>query len=199
MKRSGDAAYIGPYERNSLICLNTDTHNIPIGPYVFRDYDETEEGDEATMAFIEERLNSFKQSKQSNERLHENCPVFHPNTEIRMMDGSIQKARNIKVGDKLSTGAWVGGIVHKEVNEFCSLDSENWMGSATLVWDNLTNTWIRIGRFDETKTNRGPSVGIGLFALTNSQIELANGTRTRDYMELCSPDTELVYAEMLRV
>ena len=197
-----DAVPIGPYERNSLICLNTDTHNIPIGSYVFRDYDETEEGDEATMAFVEERLNSLKpskQSNQSNEPIHENCPVFHPDTEIRMKDGTIQKARNIQVGDILSTGAKVGGIVHKEVREFCSLDSENWMGSATLVWDTLTQSWIRIGRLVEPKIYSGPFVGIGFFALTNSQIELANGTRTRDYMELCSPDTELVYAEMLRV
>ena len=99
----------------------------------------------------------------------------------------------------MSTGAKVGGIVHKEVREFCSLDSENWMGSATLVWDTLTQSWIRIGRLVEPKIYSGPFVGIGFFALTNSQIELANGTRTRDYMELCSPDTELVYAEMLRV
>jgi len=206
-----DAIPMGPYERNSLICLNTDTHRIPIGSYVFRDYDETEEGDRETMAFVEKKLNGTSRltygmypplggynaypwcGQVSHSRSPaENSPILHPDTEIRMDNGTIKKARDIRVGDRLNTGAWIGGIVHKEIQEICS-----GMGSATLVWNKEQQSWIRIGTIETPYKSETPFVGIGLFALTNSQIELANGLRVRDYMELCSPDTEQFYAEKL--
>jgi hypothetical protein len=40
-----------------LICFNTEDHLIKIDKYIFRDYDETEEGDEKTEDFIERSLN----------------------------------------------------------------------------------------------------------------------------------------------
>jgi hypothetical protein len=38
---------------------------------------------------------------------------------------------------------------------------------------------------------------ISLVVTPNSQIELENGLRVRDYMELCSPDAEMYYTQYL--
>jgi len=190
-----DAISIGPYSRNSLICLNTDTHRIPIGSYTFRDYDEGEEADQETMAFIEERLNRGPSSNKSS--FNENNPVFHPDTEIKLEDGTVLKARDLQLGDRLSTGSRIGGLVHKELQEVCSINKDTWTGSATLVWNKQTNKWTRAASIINPHLLPAPVVGIGLFALTNSQIELANGIRVRDYMELCSPDSERFYEQML--
>jgi len=190
-----DAIPMGPYERNSLICLNTDTHRIPIGSYTFRDYDEGEEADQETMAFIEERLNGGR--KNGTSETSENSPLFHPDTEISMEDGTVLKARDLQVGDRLSTGSRIGGIVHKELREVCSINENTWVGSATLVWNKNAHQWTRASTLVKPHLLQVPVIGIGLIALTNSQIELANGIRIRDYMELCSPDSERFYEQML--
>lgn len=196
-----DAIPLGPYERNSLICLNTDTHRIPIGSYVFRDYDEGEEADQETMAFIEERLNGDRKnvSYSENSENSENSPILHPDTEISMEDGTVLKARDLQIGDRLSTGSRIGGILHKELREVCSINKDTWIGSATLVWNKGIQQWTRASTIVTPHLLPVPVIGIGLIVLTNSQIELANGIRVRDYMELCSPDSERFYEDMLSV
>jgi hypothetical protein len=147
------------------------------------------------MAFIEERLNGDRKSDTS--KTSENCPLFHPDTEISMEDGTILKARDLQVGDRLSTGSRIGGIVHKQLREVCSINENTWVGSATLVWNRQTQQWTRAASIVNPRLLPAPVIGIGLIALTNSQIELANGIRVRDYMELCSPDSERFYEQML--
>ena len=195
-----DAIPMGPYERNSLLCLNTDTHRIPIGSYTFRDYDEGEEADQETMAFIEERLNG-KRTNEISESIQnsENSPILHPDTEISMEDGTVLKARDLQIGDRLSTGSRIGGIIHKELREVCSINETTWVGSATLVWNKKAHQWTRASTLVKPRLLQVPVIGIGLVVLTNSQIELANGIRIRDYMELCSPDSERFYEQMLSV
>jgi hypothetical protein len=192
-----DAIPTGPYERNSLLCLNTDTHRIPIGSYTFRDYDEGEEADQETMAFIEERLNGKRTNE--NSEYSENSPILHPDTEISMEDGTVLKARDLQIGDRLSTGSRIGGIIHKELREVCSINETTWIGSATLVWNKKAQRWTRASTLVKSTLLPAPVIGIGLIVLTNSQIELANGIRIRDYMELCSPDSERFYEDMLSV
>lgn len=52
-----DARPLGPWGTEPLYCLNTDTHHIPIGGYVFMDYDETAEADEEAMQRVESHVN----------------------------------------------------------------------------------------------------------------------------------------------
>ena len=185
-----DATPMGPYERQSLICLNTADHIIPIGPYRFRDYDETSTGDLKTMAYIEERLNN--RASQQSQPL-ENSPTFHPDTEVKLWTGKLVKVRDLTVGTRLSTGNYIGGIFHKEVQEVCHV-GPNILGSATLAWNPQQRQWIRVGHQHPIRRYEEPVVFIGLFALTGSQIELASGITVRDYLELCSPDAETFYA-----
>jgi len=188
-----DATPVGPYERQSLICLNTEDHIIPMGPYRFRDYDETAEGDQATLEMIETRLNGKQSANPS--LLTENSPTFHPETEVKLYDGSICKVKDLQVTMRLSTGDHITGMIHKEVCEVCQLSKKEIVGSATLVWE--THKWIRAGAFCSLMQYDTPVVFIGLITTTSSQIELASGTRVRDYLELCSPDAETFYAEIM--
>ena len=38
---------------------------------------------------------------------------------------------------------------------------------------------------------------VSFIVIPNSQIELEDGLRIRDYMELCSPDSEIHYSKCL--
>ena len=191
-----DATPIGPYDRQSLICLNTADHMIPIGPYRFRDYDETSAGDLKTMAYIEERLNNRVSHQLKQSQILENSPSFHPDTQVKLWTGEFTKVKDLTVNTRLSTGNYIGGIFHKEVQEVCQV-GPNILGSATLAWDPQQRLWIRVGHQHPIRRYEEPVVFIGLFALTGSQIELASGIRVRDYLELCSPDAEMFYAEQM--
>jgi hypothetical protein len=116
-----------------------------------------------------------------------------------MKDGTVLKARDLQVGDCLSTGSRIGGLIHKELREVCPINDNVWVGSATLVWNKKAHQWTRAASIVKPSLLPVPVIGIGLIALTNSQIELANGIRVRDYMELCSPDSERFYEDMLSV
>jgi hypothetical protein len=187
-----DATPLGPYERQSLICLNTSDHVIPMDPYRFRDYDETAEADQATMQMIETRLNG---TPNPSIALTENSPTFHPLTKVKLQDGSLCQVKDLQVTMKLSTGDSVTGLFHKEVREVCFLSHEEILGSATLVWKD--HKWIRAGMLYPILRYETPVVFIGLITTTSSQIELASGRRVRDYLELCSPDAETFYAEKM--
>jgi len=65
------------------------------------------------------------------------------------------------------------------------------MGSATLVWIPERGQWVRAGDFAPIREE--PAVFIALIVVPNSQIEMADGTVVRDYLELCSPDAEEFY------
>lgn len=186
-----DAQPIGPYERQSLICLNTESHCIPIGPYVFRDYDETSLGDKAAMALVEKRLNGVP-TQPGPYTIHENSPTFHPSTKVKLANGSYRQVRDLQVNDRLSTGSVIAGIFHKEVSEVCPHPG-GFLGSATLLW--MKDRWTRVGTIRPCVIIK--ATYIGLIVLTNSTIELENGDKVRDYLELCSPDTETPYVESL--
>jgi len=189
-----DAKPLGPYDRQSLLCLDTDNHQIPIGPYVFCDYDETAEADAKTMEFIESRINGTSLSP-SKRILAEASPSLHPDTPVKLQDGTIVKACDLRIGQRLSTGDLITGLLHKEVQEVCEIGAGEIVGSATLVWQGAT--WERAGYFTPLLRYDTPVVFIGLIVLTGSQIELGSGTRIRDFLELCSPDAEQFYSESL--
>ena len=184
-----------PYDRHSLLCLNTTDHCIPIGGHLFCDYDETTNADADTMAMIEERINAKQHQQQQQSK--ENSPSFHPLTPIRLADGTYRPAHLLTTNMILSTGSRITGILHKQVTEYCHVFSNLTIGSATLVWNSTAETWQRASTLYPVQTFQTPYVFIGLIVTPNSQIELQGNLFTRDYMELCSPDAETFYAEQL--
>ena len=198
-----DATQIGPYTGNSLICLNTDTHEIPMGPYRFRDYDETEEGgvDTLTMRYIENRINSRNEDIKQKYPFDEYFPSLEKGVEVLLEDGNVTTMEAISVGTKLSTGCTVIGKVQREISEYCVIDSYGIKGpiitsSATLIW--YKQKWVRAGEIYKIHKSTINPVFISLFVSPSSIIELASGHIVRDSIELCSPDAETYYSQQLK-
>jgi len=178
--------------RQSLICLNTANHQIPIRDLIFRDYDETAAAGYKMMQAVDQRVNAIPLSPLVN---FEYSPTMNPTMRIRMADGDLKEARHIAMNDRLSTGGRISGILHKEVYEVCRY-ADGFLGSATLIWDK--DRWIRIGTREPVIRLSDASVYIGFVVLPYSQIELHTGDRIRDYIEIASPDMEEFYQEELR-
>ena len=173
-----------------LYCLNTTDHKIPIEYMTFLDYDETTKADDCTMRYIEERLNA-KEAKEAYP-FTEYCPAMEENTPIQTKQG-IKKAKDIRIGDRLTTGSEVVGVIRRKVSEICILEDGTLLTPSTLCWRN--DTWQRVGTYCEVKKENKELVSF--VVVPNSQLELENGTRVRDYMELCSPDSEMYYSKQL--
>lgn len=190
-----DAISIGQWNSDeSLYCLNTDTHHIPLSGYLFMDYDETPEGDEETMQIIEMQLNA---GKADSIQYHgkEYGTALSPSTIIRTSSGSCPIS-DLRIGDTLSTGSTVAGIIRKKVTEYDTLEDGTEITLSTLYWDKQEQRWRRwVQRAsDDMKKTREEKEFCSLVVVPNSQIELENGYYVRDYLEWCSPDAELVYS-----
>jgi hypothetical protein len=192
-----DAIHIGTWESDEpLYCLNTSDNHILVDGIDFLDYDETSEGDKDTMNFIENCINDTiikKDYKLKEYKFKEYCPAIGENTNIRTING-IKLAKDIQMGDKLVTGSEVVGLIKREVNEVCKL-SNCIITPSTLFWNEKENKWERIG--EKIEIIRERNILISFIVVPNSQIELDDGLRIRDYAELCSPDSEIHYSKCL--
>jgi hypothetical protein len=171
-----------------LYCLNTSDHHIPVEYLTFLDYDETTKADEITMKFIEERINSQKSCDSYG--FKEYCPAIHEDTIIKTVDGA-KLAKDIQIGDKLVTGSEVIGLIRREVHEVCEWEDGTILTPSTLYWNE--EKWQRVGI--STEVNKKSMELVSFVVVPNSQLELENGIRIRDYMELCSPDSEMYYSK----
>ena len=207
-----DAIPLGPYARRSLVCLNTDTHTIPIGGFVFRDYDETNTADTETMRFVESRVNGSAAASAAATAAAPKPYTFTDSTtavqrscRIKLKDGTYKAARNLQLGDELSTGSKIVGILHKQQTEFCCVPTAagkpEFVSPATLLWNPAAAKWIRAGELHKPYSLKSqptsPLVFLSFIVTPNSQLELESGLTVRDYMELCSPDAETFYSRDL--
>lgn len=176
-----------------LYCLNTSTNQIPIQYLTFLDYDETTKADEVTMNFIESRINSV--SAPRSYPFTEYCPSIHEDTLVKTKLGS-KKAKEMVIGDSLTTGSEVVGVIRRKVHEVCRLPDGTILTPSTLVWDEENHIWYRVGTREDVCATMCEMVSF--VVVPNSQLELGNGKRIRDYMELCSPDSEMYYSDHLK-
>jgi hypothetical protein len=174
-----------------LICFNTSDHKIPIGHFIFLDYDETEEGDQQTMDWIESRLNAKSIKKQ---RTYEYTSCVSRSIEIRMKDGSTKSVEEISLGDRLSTGKVVG-IVKKQGNQSCELptSSKDCVAPGVLCWTG--NDWVRAGDVLPIKELMNPETFYSFVVLKSAMLETKGGAFLRDYVEVHSPESEQFYAK----
>lgn len=173
-----------------LICLDTNTHTIPLGSYIFSDWDETSESDEATMLLAEQRLNGCF-ADGSRPWLYQ--PAMDPELSVRMKDNTFKKLREICVGDELSTGRVVGAG-YRTVTSVCITEHGATVTPSTLVWNGTS--WIRAGRMSEpTEVKKQFRT---LVVLGQSMVEAEHGEVFRDMLEVHSPDMEEPTNEALR-
>lgn len=182
-------SWAGGKER-PLICFNTSDHKIPVGEYVFLDYDETEEGDEKTMEWIDEKLNGYK-TKRLRDYSYSSCA--HASTLVRMADGSSKSIVDIQLGDRLTTGT-VTGLVKKVVTSECELPSGDLCAPGLCCWTG--QKWERAGERYEIHETK-PQIMYSLVVLHSATFETAKGAFVRDYVEVHSPEAEQFYAEAI--
>jgi hypothetical protein len=189
------AAWSGGTQR-PLICLNTEDNTIPIAGYTFRDYDETTVADKECLNWISKSLNGGRISEGGlGTRYLRQMSALGPETEIRLVVGS-RRADEIQLGDILSTGGRICGILRTEVSESCWLPTGERVASGTLIFDPETHLWRRAGEMYTVEAH-DPILMVQCFALSGSTLQTSSDVFIRDYMEVCSPDTEEAYSNAL--
>lgn len=184
-----------------LICLNTDTHEIPIQDLIFSDYDETDSVNNTAMKELEQQINSEKNTGATQYPFTEASPSISSNTLIRVKQNNKYEyicAKDIKIGDILTTGSFVSGIIKKEITEYTNISDNMTLAAATLLWVKDENKWKRAGTLYPVKKSETPQVFYAFIAAGNSIIELDNNIYIRDYMEVCSPDSENAYENAMK-
>jgi hypothetical protein len=176
-----------------LICLNTNTHTFPIGSYTYRDYDESNEGDIPCMAWVENKVNGQLGSNTPYQGNFEGS--LHPETIIRIADGSTLPIKAIQLGQKLANHGTVIGRVERVIRKKVSLGGTQ-MAASTLVWSPKQQRWVRGAFLVKEEPLETNEIFISLI-VSNSVIELDNGTVVRDYLEVMSKDTKEFYDEVM--
>lgn len=182
-----------------IICLNTTDHTIPVGEYLFRDYDETDAPNYKVMSQIHAALNANTEF-HTNYKLewHELYPSVAGNTEIQLLSGSYKRAREIHVGDWLAGNQRVIGRMRMLVQEYVSLPGEEVVSTGTLVWDVASSQWLRAGdMYMPTRIRGAPLVFEGFVVLPGSVLRTRGGNYLRDYMEIGLDSMEDEYAAAL--
>jgi hypothetical protein len=186
-----DAHPVGNWNGGSarpLICLDTDTHEIPIVDYIFSDWDESHDSDKETMELAEQRLNGGFFMEAPKLWLYQ--PAVSGNTLFEMKFGNYKVASSIKVGDVLSTGKVIG-VGKRHVTEWLELPTGEIVTPSTLLWNN--HSWKRAGHLYSDKINisENPIELYTFVVLKSACLQTKSGLMIRDMCEVHSPDMEL--------
>jgi len=116
-----------------LFCLNTEKHTIPIGGFVFKDYEETSDPEILAEFFsrVEAHYGLFSSSKKKADPEKFRLTGVLPSTSVILDDRSIVHASEVRIGDSLKYGGDVSGIVHHSVK---GLSSYKEVGIAPGTW-----------------------------------------------------------------
>lgn len=194
-----DAVSITPWSGGSqrpLICFNTHDHRIAIGKYTFLDYDETEKADQETMRWVEARVNGLRRAEQPSDK-YSYTTLFYPSTKIKLQSGDYKEAKEIQLGERLSTGTVIG-VVQKRTNTFVLLPPGDAVSPGLLIWMPKTMKWVRAGDVYPIQTTNQELLYMNFIVSSSACIETAYGNVVRDYFEVHSPDTEQFYEKAIR-
>lgn len=173
-----------------LICLDTDTHKIPIENYVFSDWDETCESDAKVMELAETILNGSNQDQnQPSKKPWLYQPALDGTLSVKMKDGTEKQVKDLVLGDALSTGN-ITGLGKRTVHQVCKLPFESskfFVTPSQLLWKK--DAWHRAGDLYpvEYYTRELYTVVV----MNSATIESSSGYMFRDMLEIHSPDMEL--------
>ena len=173
-----------------LICLDTNTHQIPISNEIFSDWDETDSVDDSYMTYNELILNGDPfDNVQIKNYPWKFQPAISSSAQIIYKDGTVRNCNEVQLGDIISTGKVVG-IGKRLVYEWVFLPSGAIVTPSTLVW--MDSKWIRAGQCDEVHYQDAPKIFYTFVVLGTASIELSTGEFIRDMCEIHSPDSEKI-------
>jgi hypothetical protein len=191
-----DAKPIDPWSggpERPLICLSTHDHILPVGDYIFADYDETDEANAETQGWVDTSLNGRRKSTPHPNVSYEiGCPAA---TMVKTIDG-FKPLYEIKLGDKMNERDTVVGIQISEVSEFSRLSDTQRIARGALIWNTKKGEWTRAYSMLPDAVS-GPTEVIALFVSPGAKYEIQGGFIVRDAMEVYSPDTKKLYADAL--
>jgi hypothetical protein len=196
------AAWSGGAEK-PLICINTNTHSFHIGPYIFRDYDETDSGDIESMEMALTMLNGKPSSGPagpaaagaSSPAGPAGVAACHGKTLLKVKNQAPVQASSIQLGTMLTMGEVIG-IVKKECTSISKYGNDIF-ASGTAVWCMTTKSWRRVSDITGTEELEQPEVFYSFIVTPSASIVTSSDTVFRDYMEVHTPDLELPYAASL--
>jgi hypothetical protein len=190
------AAWSGGAEK-PLICLNTNTHSFPIGPYIFRDYDEIDSGDIESMEMALTMLNGKPSSRPAAAGASSpaGAAACHGKTLLKVKNQAPVQASSIQLGTMLTMGEVIG-IVKKECTSISKYGDDTF-ASGTAVWCMTTKSWRRVSDITGTEELEQPEVFYSFIVTPSASIVTSSDTVFRDYMEVHTPDLELPYAASL--
>jgi hypothetical protein len=189
-----DAVPIEPWSgglTRPLYCLTTHDHKLPIGQYVFADYDETDEANEETQKWVSSSLNGRK-----IEESYESYEIGLPPTTMVKTLGGYKPLYKIKLGDKITEHDTVVGIQLSETDEFCILPNYQRVAKGNLIWNEEKSQWLRAHTMYPSTESANCEV-IALFVSPGAKYEILGGHVIRDAMEVYSPETKKLYADAL--
>ena len=175
-----------------LICFNTSDHKIPIGHFVFLDYDETEEGDKETMDWIDTKLNG---RSTPYPRIFDYNSCVSVDTRIQMKDGTTKPIEQLLLGETISTGRVIG-LIKKQTSEVCELPSKESVAPGLSYWQN--HQWVRAGDVFPIQHLMHPQTYYSLVVMKSASFETEKGNMMRDYVEVHSPDAEQFYTTKIK-
>ncbi len=182
------------HTQRPLICLNTSSHTFKLGAYIFRDYDETQEGDREAMCEVLRMLNG---KRPEEEEIGRNSDMaVEPSTMIKTKTKGTVPAGQISLGQELSTGT-VLGIVKKEIHD-CYAYRGTLFAPGTCVWDPVQNAWRRAERVGTRFALAQPQTYVSFIVSPGASLETQSGILFRDYMEVHDPSLEEPYAAELK-
>jgi hypothetical protein len=191
-----DAKPIDPWAggpERPLICLTTHDHILPVGDYIFADYDETDEANAETQGWVDMSLNGRRKSTPHPNVSYEiGCPAA---TMVKTIDG-FKPLYEIKLGDKMNERDTVVGIQVSKISDFSRLSDTQRIARGALIWDTKKGEWTRAYSMLPDAVS-GPTEVIALFVSPGAKYEIQGGFIVRDAMEVYSPDTKKLYAEAL--
>lgn len=176
-----------------LICLTTHDHILPVRNYIFADYDETDEANAATQAWVDTAVNGRKKTTPHPDVSYEiGCPS---ETMVKTLSG-FKPLYDIKLGEKITETDTVVGIQISQINEFSRLSNTQRIARGALIWDITKSEWVRAYSILPDAFS-SPTEVIALFVSPGAKYEIQGGFIIRDAMEVYSPDTKKLYADAL--
>jgi hypothetical protein len=116
-----------------LFCLNTEKHTIPIGGFLFKDYEETSDPEILAEFFekVEQHYGIARSSKKKANPVKFRLTGVLVGSSVILDDGSIVKADEVRIGQSLKYGGEVEGIVHHKID---GLSTYKGVGIAPGTW-----------------------------------------------------------------
>jgi hypothetical protein len=186
--------------RKNIVCLNTDTHRIPVSGFTFRDFEEV--SDSETVRLIHEVI-SAELNKGAFVPAALSCSYdtgLPGGAYVILADGGISALHSLQVGTVLKDGAVVTGVLQHDASDMDwvaqrrELAREPPRANDILLGDTLvldpagSGRWMRAKYLPGARSVPGPARAFHLCTSTGF-FHLRDGLRVRDDQESYDPVT----------